>query len=71
MFKLDEQEGLRGLDHRSVIPYVHRICCITMCVSLLKGELNLKRSEMTSAKSVVVRSLYRVGQLQADPGFDR
>jgi hypothetical protein len=32
MLKLDEHKGLRGSDRRSIIPYVHGICCITMCV---------------------------------------
>jgi hypothetical protein len=42
MLKLDELDGLRGLGHRSVIPYVHGrelYCCV--CVALFKVELNL------------------------------
>ncbi len=37
-------ENLRGLDHRSVIPYVHGRCCIVVYVALFKAELNLSHS---------------------------
>jgi hypothetical protein len=44
MLKQDQHEDLCGLDHRSVIPYVHErerelYCCV--CVTLFKAELNL------------------------------
>jgi phage-related holin len=42
MLKQDEHGGLRGLGHRSAIPYIHReSCCIVMCCSSL--GLNLPK----------------------------
>jgi hypothetical protein len=40
MLKQDEHDGLCGLDHRSVIPYVHKEnCCIVVCVLQARNEL--------------------------------
>jgi hypothetical protein len=41
MLELDKHKNLRGLGHRSVIPYVYRRCCIIVCVTLFNVELNL------------------------------
>jgi hypothetical protein len=38
-------ENLYGLDHRSIIPYVHgRVCYIAVCVCYSSCELNLSES---------------------------
>jgi hypothetical protein len=40
MLKQDGHDDLCGLDHRSVIPYVHKEdCCIIVCVLQARIEL--------------------------------
>jgi hypothetical protein len=44
--KLDKHENLRGLDHWSVISYVHGRYCIVVCVALMKTEFNLRKVDV-------------------------
>jgi hypothetical protein len=46
MLEQDEHRDLCDSGHRSIILYVYRRCCIAVCVTLFKAELNLCRVEV-------------------------